>query len=457
MPAAEIISLPVLGKMLGVNEQPGDAGDSSSNLHKRAREEATPANEWRSCQHSASRSQFGEQELTLVQHKSKRGGISCMVQSLTPADINSNDAWATEVLQIVEAQSKPTTMRQVTVLPTPSPPTESLCSTQPNLRNPQLSATFPPEAELTAEDGRSLSLHFRRLERTVAGLEDTLIEHANDLEIGISKRVTRKIAPLFNHTNFDHGSGCGNSVPQHPLWPLQPTDQPAAPRLSGAAPTMTHPAASALSMQAVTNPVLVPVHTIPPRNLAIVQLEDGELAFDKTAVMRPPAVRFLTDVSALFREWHCSTYLVVNGRGIPIKYWGEVYKKCAGENSKAWALRKVQWRQWKFIVEEWSHFASDDAFWAAWSDASGQRTGYTQICDTLQRQRVQRDAQDATAARTFFGGSLGHSDAQGAFAYSKSGVARLMSKDVDVARKWRDLLAADNALARRWEETCSPR
>ncbi|KAG0694257.1 hypothetical protein DFH29DRAFT_880844 [Suillus ampliporus] len=335
MPAAEIISLPVLGKMLGVNEQPEmvefaiwqdttvkvlreklkeyglQSTGKKADLVERLRQYATDDTSWRllfqpaqkgtrgsyigkrMAKLSAQRitSQFGEQELTLVQHKSKRGGISRMVQSLTPADINSNDAWvspssrglqalpacangeigkATEVLQIVEAQSKPTTMRQVTVLPAPSPPTELPCSTQPNLRNPQLSATFPPEAELTAEDGRSLSLHFRRLERTVAGLEDTLIERANDLKIGISKRVAREIAPLFNHTNFDHGSGCSNSVPQHPLWPLQPTDQPAAPRLSGTAPTMTHPAASALSMQAVTNPVLIPVHTIPPRNLAIV-------------------------------------------------------------------------------------------------------------------------------------------------------------------------------------------
>ncbi|KAG2113229.1 hypothetical protein DEU56DRAFT_919729 [Suillus clintonianus] len=482
MPAVEIISLPVLGKMLGVNEQPEmvdfcirqdttvkvlreklkEYGLQSTgkkvDLIERLREYATDDSSWRllfqpaqkgtrgsytgkrMAKLSAQRitSQFGEHELTLVQHKSKRGGISRMVHSLTPADINSNDAWATEVLQNVEAwQSKPTTTRQVTALPTPSPPTESPCSTQPNLRNPQIS--LPDEAELTAEDGRSLSLRFRRLERTVAGLEDTLIERAYDLEIGISKRVTR------------------NSVPQHPLWPLQPTDQPAAPRLSSIVPTVTHPAVSALSMQAVTNPVHVPAQTIPPRNLAVVQLEDGELAFDKTAVMRPPAVRFSTDVSALFREWHCLTYLVVNGRGIPVKYWGEVYKKCAGENSKAWALRKVQWGQWKFIVEERSRFASDDAFWAAWSDASGQRAGYTQICDTLQRQRVQQDAQDAAAARTFFGGSLDHSDAKGAFAYLKSGVARLMSKDVDVARKWRDLLSADSALAQRWEETRSPR
>jgi uncharacterized membrane-anchored protein len=69
--------------------------------------------------------------------------------------------------------------------------------------------------------------------------------------------------------------------------------------------------------------------------------------FDKTTVMRPPAVRFSTDISTLFREWHHSTHLVVNGRPIPIKHWGDVYKKCTGENGKAWALRKVQWGQWK--------------------------------------------------------------------------------------------------------------
>ncbi|KAG2145144.1 hypothetical protein DEU56DRAFT_754025 [Suillus clintonianus] len=264
MPAAEIISLPVLGKMLGVNEQPEmidfcirqdttvkvlreklkEYGLQSTgkkvDLIERLREYATDDSSWRllfqpaqkgtrgsytgkrMAKLSAQRitSQFGEHELTLVQHKSKRGGISRMVHSLTPADINSNDAWrmltgeigkATEVLQNVEAwQSKPTTTRQVTALPAPSPPTESPCSTQPNLRNPQIS--LPDKAELTAEDGRSLSLRFRRLEHTVAGLEDTLIERAYDLEIGISKRVTREIAPLFNHANFDHASG--NSVHQ---------------------------------------------------------------------------------------------------------------------------------------------------------------------------------------------------------------------------------------------------
>ncbi|KAG1721165.1 uncharacterized protein EDB91DRAFT_1230884 [Suillus paluster] len=196
----------------------------------------------------------------------------------------------------------------------------------------------------------------------------------------------------------------------------------------------------------------VPTQSIPPSNLAVLQLDNGELAFDKTTVMPPPAVRFSTDISALFREWHHSTYLVVNGRGIPVKFWGDVYKKCTGQNSKAWALRKVQWGQWK----ERSRFASDDAFWIAWTDTNGQRVGYTKLCDTLQRQRVARDTRDAAAACSFFDGNLDHPDAQGVFRYAKSGVSKLMSKDVDVARKWRELLAVNVALAQRWEGSRDP-
>jgi hypothetical protein len=49
----------------------------------------------------------------------------------------------------------------------------------------------------------------------------------------------------------------------------------------------------------------------------------------------------------------------------------------------------------------------------------------------------------------FFGGNLDHPDAQGRFRYAKSGISKLMSKDVDIARKWRELLAVDGALTQR--------
>ncbi|KAG1811450.1 uncharacterized protein BJ212DRAFT_511448 [Suillus subaureus] len=77
--------------------------------------------------------------------------------------------------------------------------------------------------------------------------------------------------------------------------------------------------------------------------------------------------------------------------------------------------------------------------------------GYTKLCDALQRQRVARDTRDAAAARSFFGGNLDHLAAQGMFKYAKSGLPKLMNKDVDVARKWRELLTVDCALAQRWE------
>jgi len=93
-------------------------------------------------------------------------------------------------------------------------------------------------------------------------------------------------------------------------------------------------------------------------------------------------------------------------------------------------------------MEECSCYALDEAFWAVWSDLHGQRIGYTHLCDALQRQRVARDTRDAAAAHSFFGGDLDCPDAQGAFRYVKSGTPRLMSKDIDVARKWRELLTS---------------
>jgi hypothetical protein len=179
------------------------------------------------------------------------------------------------------------------------------------------------------------------------------------MEIGISNRVARHITPLLC-TSLDSGAAGVPSTGQlalqarlgaHP--PATTVTRPAASNQISSTPpvhstsTVLQGALPPLSQQTAPFPVSSSAHAIPPSNLGIVRLEDGELAFDKTKVMRPPAVRFSTDISALFREWHESTYLVVNGRGIPIKHWGDVYKRCTVENGKAWSLRKVQWGQWK--------------------------------------------------------------------------------------------------------------
>ncbi|KAG1896037.1 uncharacterized protein F5891DRAFT_1193475 [Suillus fuscotomentosus] len=417
MPAAEIICLPELGKTLGVNKQPQtvefviqqdttvkmlreklkeyglQTTGKKADLIERLREYAADDTSWRLLFQPARKgargsytgrrtaklstqritSQFGEHELTLVQHRSKQG-IGRVVQSLTPADVDNNDAWAADALQVVGTQ-RPAAQSANMLLS---------ATEQPTLFAPQFSAhtnllpagTTYPAHKLTTETKPEPALQALGTHR----LEDTLIERVNNLEMGISNQIAHKIAPLLR-TSFD---AFGTGITQQPLRPAHPHPHTTSMQLSSApAQPFTTPTPAAQ--------MAIPTQSIPPSNLSILQLEGRELAFNKTMVMPPPAVRFSTDISALFREWHQSMYLVVNRNGIPIKFWGDVYKKCTGQNSKAWALRKVQWGQWKFIMEECLRFASDDAFWTAWTDANGQHIRYTKLCDTLQRQRMARD------------------------------------------------------------------
>jgi hypothetical protein len=89
---------------------------------------------------------------------------------------------------------------------------------------------------------------------------------------------------------------------------------------------------------------------IDPKNLAVVKLGDEEFACDRTQISDPPAKHFSNNISGLFQQWHQSEYLVVNGRGIPIKYWPEFYQAKKGFKSGAWKAIRVEWGNWKVSV-----------------------------------------------------------------------------------------------------------
>lgn len=93
---------------------------------------------------------------------------------------------------------------------------------------------------------------------------------------------------------------------------------------------------------------------INPKNLAIIKLGDEEFACDRTQISDPPAKHFSNNISELFQQWHQSEYLVVNGRGIPIKYWPEFYQAKKGFKSGAWKAIRVEWGNWKVSI----HFTS---------------------------------------------------------------------------------------------------
>jgi len=69
--------------------------------------------------------------------------------------------------------------------------------------------------------------------------------------------------------------------------------------------------------------------------------------------------------------------------------------------------------------------------------------------------RKENAAQDAADAQNFFGGNLDHPDACGAFWYLKHGQTHILSKDDAIAKKWKDLLNNDPAIATRFAQMAS--
>ena len=104
----------------------------------------------------------------------------------------------------------------------------------------------------------------------------------------------------------------------------------------------------------------------------------------------------------------------------------------------------------QFLVEERERFPSEEAFWAEYSNEKHEPMSYQQILDRLKAARAHQDDLDYEAAMQYFGSNLDRADTKGKFRYKKGGKSMLMCKRRDVAKKWRELLAEDNALRVRW-------
>ncbi|KAH9913413.1 uncharacterized protein B0H18DRAFT_888284 [Fomitopsis serialis] len=183
-----------------------------------------------------------------------------------------------------------------------------------------------------------------------------------------------------------------------------------------------------------------------------ISLDGHDIQFDRAHLPDPPAIHFSDDISALFRDWHMSQWLRINGRGIPIKHWDKIYKKRNGlVETDAWKAIKVEWGNWKFLVAERERFPSEETFWNMYSDEKGEKLSYQQILDKLQEGRGCTDEVDYNAAMQYFGGDLDRADAHGAFRYRKSGKWIISSKKLVVARTWRKILAEDAGIRSNWE------
>ncbi|TDL16528.1 hypothetical protein BD410DRAFT_795296 [Rickenella mellea] len=191
-----------------------------------------------------------------------------------------------------------------------------------------------------------------------------------------------------------------------------------------------------------------------PSNMRTVHLGHEEFRYNVTKVPDPPATHFSDNIDGLFKNWHESKLLIVNGRGIAVKFWPEFYMRSKGSRTHAWDALKGEWGKWKYIADERDSCDSDEAFWLKFQDGNGKCLHYTAILDKLQKQRVEAIKQDSADALKFFGGDLSRVDARGAFMYSTRGQRQVMIKPEAIAKKWRTLLQ-DPEISRQWGELCS--
>lgn len=171
-----------------------------------------------------------------------------------------------------------------------------------------------------------------------------------------------------------------------------------------------------------------------------VQLGDEVFEFDPVSVPDVPSMIYSTKLDLLFKHWDTTKdnpLLVVEGRGIPVKYWPKFYNKRKGVsvNASSWANRKGQWNTWKFIMEERERFQTDEEFWARWSHEPGKRFNFQSMKIALQGQRSAENKRYADEARTYFADKPGECDKF--FRYTKGGHPQTLKSDASIADKWR--------------------
>ncbi|KAF7981417.1 hypothetical protein HWV62_33401 [Athelia sp. TMB] len=360
--------------------------------------------------------QFGDQPVQTEYPSNK--SVDRKPQKLDEQRIVQNDSWAMDVLARSKPQHGESASAGSSAINNAS--SSSDLSLEPG--NSQMDVDEREhEIALTGIRLRKIERHmssFTELSTRFARLEDVLVKAANGAQTPFLQSE-----PQFKHAPYTR-SATSISTPAASITPVPPM-------------SLTHGRS-------------IPASEISPQNLVVLTLGDEELAVDRTMVPDPPSIVFSHDLSALFAAWHCSDALVVNGRGIPIKYWPLFYHAKNGIKGGAWKALRTIWGNWKFVVEERERFESDNAFWDAYS-ANDSHLDYTTILKRLADNRASQAQQDVHDVMLFFNGDLSHPNANGAFTYTSGKTTKVLTKAGDISKKWRALLGSNTLIAHAWD------
>ncbi|KAI0703713.1 hypothetical protein BC835DRAFT_1410445 [Cytidiella melzeri] len=181
---------------------------------------------------------------------------------------------------------------------------------------------------------------------------------------------------------------------------------------------------------AVVQHTLTPAELIPIEHRGVLVLGDRSVTFDKwIPLCDPPGIHFSQQISELFHHWNSSDLVMLNGEGVPVKYWDKLFK---------------------YLAEEMQQLGSEDAFWAKYTDSNGEKLRYKEILSQLKAARIATNAMDVRNAKLYFGGDLTRPDTNGVFMYRKGSCMHVLTKNDAIASAWRDLLLRDAAIALQW-------
>jgi len=171
------------------------------------------------------------------------------------------------------------------------------------------------------------------------------------------------------------------------------------------------------------------------------------LRYTSTLLPEPPILSYKTkgDLEQLVKDWTCSSLITIEGIGIPLGLWKKLYKQT---RPGVWKHIKDQWTKFKFIVAGFKSFSNSEEFWSTMSFAptlpNTEVVNFKKISETLRKMRKEQDQKDAALAREIYS----KDQFRTIFSYRKQGKVLIMSRDQDIARRYR----LDNSKTVYWDK-----
>ncbi|KAG2146596.1 uncharacterized protein EDB93DRAFT_1104353 [Suillus bovinus] len=344
---------------------------------------------------------FGAAPPTLT-YKSKKSADRTQ-RALTDKDRSANTSWATAVFS---AFGMPMDFSCAPALPK---------HRRTQIEPAQQTLEVPADSELTGcgslHEQESFAVCMRRVENNVQSVRDDIY----NIEGSINKVATHVMDVKSLVSRSTLSPICENHIP--------------------------HQAQHPMGQSAGTTTAVLPSSS-QPLNLALLCLAMNGFEYDKTRVPEPPTIHLSKDIDRLCKEWESSNLLCVGGRGIPVKYWGEFYKRAKGAKTTAWDALRAEWGNWKFIARGAAsviQILPPSGVHSVMEMARNFLISKSLTASPSSGLLLQLEMQIMHC--TFFGGNLDHPLAQGAFRYAKGSKTYLLQKDGAIAKKWRELLS----------------